>query len=78
MQSLFLAIFWRWSQGVAPRSMTEFLIVMTLQCVFFLTFATYDKESVRKGAGLILLICMTLGTFFRKSFNFPTSPYGSK
>ena len=50
MQSLFLAIFWRWSQGVAPRSMTEFLIVMTLQCVFFLTLQPMIKNLLGKWA----------------------------
>ena len=51
MQSLFLAIFWRWSQGVAPRSMTEFLIVMTLQCVFFLTLQPMIKHLLGKEVG---------------------------
>ena len=70
MQSLFLAIFWRWSQGVAPRSMTEFLIVMSLQCAFFLSLLPMIKKLLGKGIRLILLICMTLGTLFRSLSTF--------
>ncbi|KXT75915.1 iron chelate uptake ABC transporter family permease subunit [Streptococcus sp. DD12] len=70
MQSLFLAIFWRWSQGVAPRSVTEFFIVMGLQCGFFLLLQPVIKRLLGKGLGLILLICMTLGTFFRSLSTF--------
>lgn len=51
MQSLFLAIFWRWSQGVAPRSMTEFLIVMSLQCAFFLSLLPMIKNYWAKVLG---------------------------
>lgn len=50
--------------------MTEFLIVMTLQCVFFLTLQPMIKNLLGKGVGLILLICMTLGTFFRSLSTF--------
>ena len=70
MQSLFLAVFWRWSQGIAPRSMTEFFIVMALQCGFFLLLQPVIKRLLGKGLGLILLICMTLGTFFRSLSTF--------
>ena len=70
MQSLFLAIFWCWSQGVAPRSMTEFLIVMSLQCAFFLSLLPMIKKLLGKGIRLILLICMTLGTLFRSLSTF--------
>ncbi len=70
MQSLFLAIFWRWSQGIAPRSVTEFFIVMGLQCGFFLLLQPVIKRLLGKGLGLILLICMTLGTFFRSLSTF--------
>ena len=70
MQSLFLAIFWRWSLGVAPRSMTEFLVVMSLQCAFFLSLLPMIKKLLGKGIRLILLICMTLGTLFRSLSTF--------
>ena len=70
MQSLFLAVFWRWSQGIAPKSLTEFAIVLALQSVFFLLLQPMIKALLGKGIGLILLICMTLGTLFRSLSTF--------
>ncbi|HFR3747360.1 TPA: iron chelate uptake ABC transporter family permease subunit [Streptococcus suis] len=70
MQSLFLFFFWKWSQGLAPNSQTEFFMVLGLQAGFFLLLQPAIKALLNKGIGLILLICMTLGTFFRSTSTF--------
>lgn len=70
MQSLFLLFFWKWSQGLAPHSMMEFMVVLAMQCGFFLLLQPAIQKLLSKGIGFILLICMTLGTFFRSLSTF--------
>lgn len=70
MQSLFLLFFWRWSQGIAPHSMLEFVLVLAMQAGFFLVLQPAISKLLGKSIGLILLICMTLGTFFRSLSTF--------
>ncbi|KXT77356.1 iron chelate uptake ABC transporter family permease subunit [Streptococcus sp. DD13] len=70
MQSVYLFFFWKWSEGTTPHSIPEFFLVIALQCGFFACLQPAIKSLLQRGIGFILLVCMTLGTFFRSFSTF--------
>lgn len=70
MQSVYLFFFYNWSQGQTPRSLPEFLLVLAMQCSFFLVLQPVFRKLMAKDLGIILLVCMALGTLFRSLATF--------
>ena len=56
--------------GKISNPLFEFIIIMSIQCGFFLCLQPMIKKLLQQGFVFILLICMALGTLFRSTSTF--------
>lgn len=65
IQSTYLFFHWKWIEQQKPNPILEFLAVLSIQLIFFGLLQPVIRRLLSKGFGVILLICMSLGTLFR-------------
>ena len=56
--------------GKISNPLFEFIIILSIQCGFFLCLQPMIKKLLQQGFVFILLICMALGTLFRSTSTF--------
>lgn len=70
IQSCYFWFYWQFVGQESLNPIHQFVLVLLLQCVFFMLLQPLLRKLLSQGFLFILLICMALGSFFRSSATF--------